>query len=93
TDSPDFIRPMVEIEQLSTVLTPAEIIAALTRNAAAFLNLDAEIGTLETGKVADLVMVDGNPLGNVQALGHVQIVVRGGRIAIDNRQAGDSPIH
>lgn len=85
TDSPDLIRPMVEIEQLSTVLEPEEIIAALTRNAAAFLDLSDEIGTLEPGKVADIVIIGGDPLADVHDLAHVEIVIRDGRVVVDNR--------
>ena len=80
TDSPDFIGPMVEVEQLRTVLEPAEIITALTRHAAAYLELGDEIGTLEPGKVADLIVIDGDPLTDISTLANVQIVIQAGRV-------------
>jgi imidazolonepropionase-like amidohydrolase len=86
TDSPDFITAQVELEQLGTVLTPAEIIAAMTRDAATFLNLDDEIGTLETGKRADIVIVDGDPLTDIMDLAQIAVVVRDGQITVDRRQ-------
>lgn len=85
TDSPDGIRPMVEVEQLSTVLEPAQVIALLTRNAATFVGLEREIGTLEPGKVADVVVVDGNPLVDVRHLARVQLVLQSGRVVVDKR--------
>jgi len=85
TDSPDLIRPMVEIEELSRVLEPEEVIATLTRNAALFLGLEDEIGTIEPGKAADLVIIDGDPLADVSDLAHVEVVIRDGRVVVDNR--------
>ena len=51
-----------EIETLNRVLSSEEIITALTRSAATFLGLDDEVGTLEPGKLADIVIIDGDPL-------------------------------
>ena len=82
TDSPDGVRPMVEIEHLRTVLTPVEIIATLTRDAAVFLGLEDAIGTLEAGKAADIVLVDGDPLTDISALGKVVLVVRDGQVVV-----------
>jgi imidazolonepropionase-like amidohydrolase len=86
TDSPDLIRPMVEIEELSRVLAPEEVIATLTRNAALFLEREDEIGTIEPGKVADLVIVNGNPVTNIHDLAHLQLVIQEGVVTVDNRQ-------
>lgn len=85
TDSPDPLRPSVEIEELSQVLSPEEILATLTRNAAIFLNLEDQIGTLAPGKVADIVVVAGNPLDDLSALSNVTLVVQAGRIVVDRR--------
>jgi imidazolonepropionase-like amidohydrolase len=76
---------MVEIEQLRKVLTPEKVIATLTRNAAAFLDQLDQIGTLEVGKVADIVMVDGDPLADVASLGRIKLVLLGGAVVVDNR--------
>ena len=76
---------MHEIETLSRVLSPDEIIASLTRDAAEYLDLQDEIGTLQPGKVADLVIVDGDPLDDIAALANVVVVIRGGKIVVDNR--------
>jgi imidazolonepropionase-like amidohydrolase len=48
--------------------TPMEAIIAATRVGAACLGLDREIGTLEKGKIADLVVVNGDPLADIRIL-------------------------
>jgi imidazolonepropionase-like amidohydrolase len=49
-------------------LTPAEVLVAATSNAAQALGLDEHIGTVASGKVADLIVVDGDPLADPQLL-------------------------
>ena len=85
TDSPGGIRPIVEIEELGKVLTPSEIVTALTLNAAVFLGLNDELGTLEAGKVADIVIMDGDPLADISYLANVMVVIQAGRVVVDNR--------
>ena len=43
------------------------------------------MGTIETGKYADLLIVDGNPLDDPSALGNVVMVLKEGEIVVDNR--------
>jgi cytosine/adenosine deaminase-related metal-dependent hydrolase len=59
-----------------------------TRNAAAALGLDKVTGYLASGYNADLLVVDGSPLEDLQALRRVQLVMAAGRIppALDTRQ-------
>jgi imidazolonepropionase-like amidohydrolase len=59
-------------------LDPMESLLACTRNAAEALGLDGEIGTVEAGKVADLVLLDGDPLADAEALGRIHLVVQRG---------------
>jgi imidazolonepropionase-like amidohydrolase len=49
-------------------LTPMEAIVAATRTAAECLDLDQDTGTIECGKDADLVIVDGDPLADIRIL-------------------------
>lgn len=74
-----------EIVALNRVLSPAEVIASLTRNGAAYLDLTDEIGTLEPTKVADIVIIDGDPLTDLSDLANVVVVIRGGEVVVDNR--------
>ena len=56
----------------------------VTSNAAAAV-LREDIGTLEPGKLADIVIVDGNPLETVTDLLNVVTVIKGGEIVVDKR--------
>lgn len=61
-------------------LTPFEALATATRNPAEFLGASAEWGTIEVGKRADLVIVDGNPLEDIRNTLKIESVVVGGRL-------------
>jgi len=60
-------------------MTPMEVLVASTRTAARAMGR-ADIGTLEPGKLADLVVLDGDPLASVTNLRRVRLVARGGEI-------------
>lgn len=55
-----------------------DILRAATVNAAQLLRLERRIGSLEPGKWADLVAVEGDPLTDARALGRVRFVMKGG---------------
>jgi imidazolonepropionase-like amidohydrolase len=60
--------------------TPAEVLVAATRNSAMALGMVDELGTLEAGKLADIIVVDGDPLADIHAMANVSVVVRNGEI-------------
>jgi imidazolonepropionase-like amidohydrolase len=66
-------------------MTPAQALAAATVNAADLLGVSAEVGTLEPGKRADLIAVDGDPLGDVTVLKRVPFVMKDGVVFKDER--------
>jgi imidazolonepropionase-like amidohydrolase len=61
-------------------LSPMEAIRAGTINGARLLGLDAEIGTVEVGKLADLVLFDGDPLTDLRRLDRPRLVIQRGRL-------------
>ena len=60
-------------------LSPMQAILAGTRNAATALRRDDQTGAIEPGKDADLLVVDGDPLQDLEALRSVAAVFKGGR--------------
>lgn len=68
-------------------MTPMEAIESATRVPAEFLGLSDSMGTVEPGKVADLVVIQSNPLADITSTRHIEAVVRRGklldRVAID----------
>jgi len=68
-----------EIELLGEAgLSPEEAIKAATVNAAGMIGLEREIGTIEAGKRADLVVLKDNPLNNLRAFRTVRWTIKDG---------------
>ena len=61
-------------------MPPYEAIKSATVAASDLLRVSDDFGTLEAGKMADIVAVRGNPLENIQLLEHVQFVMKDGKI-------------
>jgi imidazolonepropionase-like amidohydrolase len=59
-------------------VSPADALLAGTRWGAEACRVDAEVGTLEVGKRADLIAVDGDPLKDMAAMDHVSLVMKDG---------------
>jgi len=65
-------------------MTPMQAIVASTQNAARLLHLDKYIGTLEVGKLADVVVVKGDILADISNIvdqTNIQLVLKGGQAA------------
>jgi imidazolonepropionase-like amidohydrolase len=76
-----FGRIHAEIDNLMKVgMTPFEALRSATAVNARILHLDAKLGTIEPGKLADFVALDGDPLRDTTALQRVQAVVKDGAI-------------
>jgi imidazolonepropionase-like amidohydrolase len=71
-------------------LTPMQALRAATQWAAQCLGLERDLGTVEAGRLADLVVVDGNPLSDIKLLlepERIQLVLKGGEVCVDRRPA------
>jgi imidazolonepropionase-like amidohydrolase len=69
-----------ELRALDLVFAPKDIVTIITKNAAEAVLHGDELGTLEPGKLADLVILDANPLDDIQNSDNVAQVMLGGRL-------------
>jgi imidazolonepropionase-like amidohydrolase len=64
-------------------LPPLEAIRAATVNAADLMGWGDRVGAIESGKFADLIAVDGDPLADIRVLQNVKFVMKGGVVVKD----------
>ena len=67
--------------------TTWETLLAATRNGAALCGREADLGTVEVGKIADLIVVDGSPIDDMANLGNLLLVLKEGKVVADHRPA------
>ena len=67
-------------ELVSAGLTPAEALVAATSAAARVLGIDADVGLIAEGKLADLVLLDADPLVDITNTRKIWRVIQGGRV-------------
>lgn len=72
-----------ELRALRLTFSPEDIVTIITRNAARSTLKSAEIGTLEPGKLADIVIIDGDPLRDSDDLLNVVTTIKGGRVLFE----------
>jgi imidazolonepropionase-like amidohydrolase len=74
-----------ELRALNLMFSMQDIIKLMGPNTAAFINRSKDLGTLEAGKLADMVLLGGNPLDGYWNLLSPRVVVKGGVIVVDKR--------
>ena len=85
------IRPLKDAALLELGLwvrdgaTPWQALVAATRNGAAVCGVGNELGTIEVGKLADLIVVGGNPLEDIQNVRQLKLVLKEGVVVSDKR--------
>jgi imidazolonepropionase-like amidohydrolase len=75
-----------ELRALNLVFSPRDIIKIMGPNTAAAIDKSKDLGTLEPGKIADIVLVDGDPLADVFDLTRVVMTIKDGKVVVDKRK-------
>jgi len=74
-----------ELKSLNLMFSAQDIIKLMGPNSASYLEMSSELGTLETGKLADVVIVGGNPLDGYWNLLNTKLVLKAGVVVADKR--------
>lgn len=74
-----------ELLPLRLLFSPKDIVKLMGPNTAEFIDMSDDLGTLEPGKLADIVIIDGDPLVDISNLLNVMVVIKGGEIVADLR--------
>ena len=74
-----------ELRTLNVMFSPQDLIKLMGPHTAAFIDKSGELGTLEPGKLADMVVLDGNPLDGYWNLLNTKVVIKGGEVVVDKR--------
>jgi imidazolonepropionase-like amidohydrolase len=73
----------VELRSLDGVLSMRDIVKVIGPNSAAYLDMSDQIGTLEAGKLADIVLLDGDPLEGYWNWLKARVVVKAGKVVVE----------
>jgi imidazolonepropionase-like amidohydrolase len=74
-----------ELKSYSIVFSMADIHRIIGLNAARYVGMADQIGTLEPGKLADIILLDGNPTLDIYEMLKTKVVIKEGKILIDKR--------
>ena len=71
-------------------ISPLDVLTIATLNGAKFLGLERELGSIEPGKLADLVLLGADPTGDIRNVQQIELVMKGGQVV--DRGALDLPV-
>jgi len=72
-----------ELKTINPMFSMKDIIKMMGPNTASYIQMSDQLGTLEPGKLADLILLDGNPLDGYWNMLKTKVVVKGGVIVVD----------
>jgi imidazolonepropionase-like amidohydrolase len=75
-----------ELKVLNVMFSMQDIIRLMGPNTASYIQMGDQLGTLEAGKIADITIVDGNPLDGYWNMLKTKVVLKGGVVVVDKRK-------
>ena len=74
-----------ELKSYSIVFSMQDIFKLMGPNTAAYIGMADQLGTLEAGKLADVLLLDGNPLDGIHNMLKTKVVLKSGKVVVDKR--------
>jgi len=74
-----------ELKTINPMFSMQDIIKMMGPNTASYIQMGDQLGTLEPGKIADIILLDGDPLEGYWNMLKTKVVVKGGKIVVDKR--------
>lgn len=74
-----------ELRANALVFTPKDLIKMMGPNTASYIGMADQLGTLEVGKIADIILLDGNPLEGYWNFLRNKVTIKGGKVVVDKR--------
>ena len=74
-----------ELKTINPMFSMKDIIKMMGPNTASYIQMGDQLGTLEPGKLADIILLDGNPLEGYWNMLKTRLVLKGGVIVVDKR--------
>jgi imidazolonepropionase-like amidohydrolase len=74
-----------ELKMLNVMFSMPDIVKMMGPNTASYIQMGDQLGTLEPGKLADIILIDGNPLEGYWNMLKTRLVLKGGVVVVDKR--------
>jgi imidazolonepropionase-like amidohydrolase len=74
-----------ELKMLNVMFSMKDLVKMMGPNTASYIQMGDQLGTLEAGKIADIILLDGDPLEGYWNWLKTRVVVKGGAVVVDKR--------